>query len=138
MPLGTEVKLVRTWIREHNRQVKSSGKDVRILPLFMPKQSPWLNPIEPKWVYGKRAVFEPNGLLTAKELAQRICAYYRCAYEAYLALPEKVSCVCTSYLLDLIRDCLNEGLNLIFGVSGDQIAVHNDIGGRGCEYSTSV
>jgi len=34
---------------------------------------------------------EPNGLLTAKELALRICAYYRCAYEAHLALPEKVS-----------------------------------------------
>jgi len=24
-------------------------------------------------------------------LALRICAYYRCAYEAHLALPEKVS-----------------------------------------------
>jgi transposase len=84
-------KLVRTWIREHNQQVKSSGKGVRILPLFLPKQSPWLNPIEPKWVHGKRAVVEPNGLLTAKELAQRICAYYRCPYEAHLALPEKVS-----------------------------------------------
>jgi DDE superfamily endonuclease len=84
-------KLVRTWIREHNQQVKSSGKGVRILPLFLPKQSPWLNPIEPKWVHGKRAVVEPNGLLTAMELAQRICAYYRCPYEAHLAIPEKVS-----------------------------------------------
>jgi len=84
-------KLVRTWIREHNQQVKSEGSGVRILPLFLPKQSPWLNPIEPKWVHGTRAVVEPNGLLTAKELALRICAYYRCAYEAHLALPEKVS-----------------------------------------------
>ena len=84
-------KLVRTWIREHNQQVKSLGKGVRILPLFLPTQSPWLNPIEPKWVHGKRAIVEPNGLLTAKELAQRICAYYRCPYEAHLAIPEKVS-----------------------------------------------
>jgi transposase len=84
-------KLVRTWIRKHNQQVKSEGRGVRILPLFLPKQSPWLNPIESKWVHGKRAVVEPNGLLTAKELAQRICAYYRCAYEAHLAIPEKVS-----------------------------------------------
>ena len=84
-------KLVRTWIREHNQQVKSSGKGVRLLPLFLPTQSPWLNPIEPKWLHGKRAVVEPNGLLSAKELAQRICAYYRCPYEAHLAIPEKVS-----------------------------------------------
>src|SRR5579875_893906 len=84
-------KIVRTWIREHNQQVKTSGKGVRILPLFLPKQSPWLNPIEPKWVHGKRAVVEPNGLLTAKQLAERICAYYHCSYEAHLSVPEKTS-----------------------------------------------
>jgi hypothetical protein len=84
-------KKVRTWIREHNQQVKLASKGVRILPLFLPKQSPWLNPIEPKWVHGRRAVVEPNGLLTAKQLAERICAYYHCAYEAHLSLPERVS-----------------------------------------------
>jgi transposase len=84
-------KRVRTWIREHNQQVKDEGCGVRILPLFLPTQSPWLNPIEPKWVHGKRAVVEPNGLLTAKELTQRICTYYRCAHEPHLALSEKVS-----------------------------------------------
>jgi len=40
-------KQVRTWIREHNRLVKQENKGVRILPLFLPKQSPWLNPINP-------------------------------------------------------------------------------------------
>jgi hypothetical protein len=84
-------KLVRTWLREHNQHVKQTGKGVRILPLLLPKQSPWLNPIEPKWVPGKRAVVEPNGLLSAKQLAERICAYYHCSYEAHLSLPEKVS-----------------------------------------------
>lgn len=84
-------KKVRTWIREQNQQVKRTGKGVRILPLFLPKQSPWLNPIEPKWVHGKRAVVEPNGLLTARLLAERICAYYGCAYEPHLVLSEKVS-----------------------------------------------
>ncbi len=84
-------KLVRSWIREHNQQVKTSGKGVRILPLFLPKQSPWLNPIEPKWVHGKRAVVEPNGWLSAKQLAERICAYYHCPYEAHLSIPDKVS-----------------------------------------------
>ncbi|GCE25872.1 hypothetical protein KDA_74370 [Dictyobacter alpinus] len=84
-------KIVRTWIREQNQKVKSKGQGVRILPLFLPKQSPWLNPIEPKWVHGKRAVVEPNGLLSAKQLAERICAYYHCSYEAHLSLPAKVS-----------------------------------------------
>ena len=32
-------KLVRTWIRDHNQQVKAAGQGVRILPLFLPKQS---------------------------------------------------------------------------------------------------
>jgi hypothetical protein len=84
-------KLGRTWIREHNVQVKTSGKGVRILPLFLPTRSPWLNPIESKWVHGKRAVVEPKGLLTARQLAERICAYYHCSYEAHLSIPEKVS-----------------------------------------------
>ncbi len=77
-------KIVRTWIREHNQQVKASGKGVRILPLFLPTQSPWLNPIEPKWVHGKRAVVEPNGLLTAKQLIERICAYYHLLVKKHL------------------------------------------------------
>jgi hypothetical protein len=36
---------VRTWIREHNQQVKQTGQGVRILPFLLPTQSPWLNPI---------------------------------------------------------------------------------------------
>jgi len=32
-------KIVRTWIHEHNQQVKLEGTGVRILPLFLPKQS---------------------------------------------------------------------------------------------------
>ncbi|OLB63376.1 MAG: hypothetical protein AUH94_03670, partial [Ktedonobacter sp. 13_2_20CM_2_54_8] len=59
--------MVRTWIREHNQQVKQTGKGVRILPFLLPTQSPWLNPIEPKWVHGKKAIVEPNSLLTAQQ-----------------------------------------------------------------------
>jgi hypothetical protein len=84
-------QIVRTWIREHNQQVKLTGKGVRILPLRLPTQSPWLNPIEPKWVHGKRAVVEPNGLLSSQQLAVRICAHFGCPYEAHLSLPEKVA-----------------------------------------------
>jgi transposase len=84
-------KIVRSWIRQHNVQVKKEKKGVRILPLFLPTQSPWLNPIEPKWVHGKRNIVETNGLLTAKQLALRACAYYGCSYEPHLFIPEKVA-----------------------------------------------
>jgi DDE superfamily endonuclease len=84
-------KIVQTWIMEHNHQVKRTGKGVRILPFHLPTQSPWLNPIEPKWVHGKRAIVEPNGLLSAKQLAERICSHFGCSYEAHLSLSEKVA-----------------------------------------------
>jgi hypothetical protein len=84
-------KMVRTWIREHNSEIKASGEGVRILPCFLPKQSPWLNPIEPKWVHGKRHVVERDGLLPAQQLAQRVCDYFQCSYEPHLVVPEKVS-----------------------------------------------
>jgi len=84
-------KQVKQWIRAHNQEVKQLGKGVRILPLYLPTKSPWLNPIEPKWVHGKRQVVERDRLLSARELAERVCAYYGCAYEPHLVLPEKVS-----------------------------------------------
>jgi hypothetical protein len=65
---------VRRWLREHNREVKTTGKGVRIVGCLLPRKSPWLNPIEPKWVHGKRAVSEPERLLTAEELEGRVCA----------------------------------------------------------------
>src|SRR6266567_7289720 len=83
--------MVRTWIREHNQQVKQTGKGVRILPFLLPTQSPWLNPIEPKWVHAKRNVVEHDGVLTARQLAERVCAYFGCSYESHLAIPEKVA-----------------------------------------------
>ena len=43
----------------------------------LPSKSPWLNPIEPKWAHGKRAMGEPMRKLTAAELKQRLCDYYR-------------------------------------------------------------
>src|SRR6266852_6501919 len=83
--------MVRTWIREHNQLVKNSGKGVRILPFLLPTKSPWLNPIEPKWVHAKKHIVEPDGLLSAKQLAERICAHFGCSYEPHLALVEKVA-----------------------------------------------
>ena len=82
---------VHTWIRQHNRQVKQEGKGVRILPCFLPTKSPWLNPIEPKWVHGKRAIIEAARLLTAQEVAERVCGYFGCDHEAHLVIPVQVA-----------------------------------------------
>jgi hypothetical protein len=82
---------VRAWIQAHNRQVKQQGHGVRILPCYLPVKSPWLNPIEPKWVHGKRAIVEPARLLSAQEVADRVCAYAGCAHEPHLAIPDKVA-----------------------------------------------
>jgi hypothetical protein len=82
---------VRTWIRDHNRRARETGTGVRIVPCLLPVKSPWLNPIEPKWVHGKRKVVEPTRLLPARELAERVCAAFRCPYEPHLAIPKVVA-----------------------------------------------
>jgi transposase len=80
---------VRDWLRQHNRQVKRSGRGVRLLACFLPSKSPWLNPIEPKWLSGKKRVVEPTRLLTAQELEERVCATYGCPREPHLVAPPK-------------------------------------------------
>jgi hypothetical protein len=79
-------RAVRDWIRGHNRAVKQSGRGVWIVRCQLPSKSPWLNPIEPKWVHGKRRVVEPARLLTARELSDRVCAAFGCAHEPHLTL----------------------------------------------------
>jgi hypothetical protein len=90
---------VRTWLRANNQQVKATGAGVRILVCPLPTKSPWLNPIEPKWVHGKRAVVEPDGLLPAAVLEERVCDYYGCPVEPHLTIPQAVAGSCTSRLL---------------------------------------
>jgi transposase len=75
---------VKGWIRNHNRQGKQDGPGVRIIVCPLPTKSPWLNPIEPKWVHGKRAVVEPARLLSAAELEERVCAYFDCQPQGHL------------------------------------------------------
>jgi transposase len=82
---------VRRWLRQHNQQVKRGAVGVRIAVCQLPSKSPWLNPIEPKWVHGKRAVSEPDRLLSAAELEARVCAYYRGNREEHLVMPKKVA-----------------------------------------------
>lgn len=71
-------KRVRAWIKAHNRRVKQEG-GVRLVVCPLPVKAPWLNPIEPKWLHGKRAIVEPDRVLTAQEVKDRVCEYYGCA-----------------------------------------------------------
>jgi hypothetical protein len=84
-------KEVRRWLGSHNRRVKESGCGVRVVSCLLPKQSPWLNAIEPKWVHAKRKVVEPEGLLGVYELAERVCRVFDCPHYEHLSIPRKVA-----------------------------------------------
>ena len=77
-------RMVRDWLRQHNRAAKPEGK-VRILLCQLPTKSPWLNRIEPHWMHGKKAIVEPTRKLTAAELTTRVCDYYRCDLLSHLS-----------------------------------------------------
>jgi hypothetical protein len=68
---------VRTWVKEHNRIAKEKGT-CRLIICRLPSKSPWLNPIEPKWLHGKRAIAEPVRTLPMAEFITRVCQYYHC------------------------------------------------------------
>ncbi len=79
-------KAVQGWLRQHNRAVKQAGHGVRIVSCFLPTRSPWLNPIEPRWVHGKRRVVEPARRLTADELERRVCAAFHVPHYEHLTI----------------------------------------------------
>jgi hypothetical protein len=80
-------KRVRQWIDRHNRRVRRAKSGCRIRVCGLPVKAPWLNPIEPKWVHGKRAIVEPDRKLSAGEVQQRACDYYGCKLQPLLAKP---------------------------------------------------
>ena len=60
MPPGMSVRRCAPGSAPTTGQVKQQGQGVRILVCYLPVKSPWLNPIEPKWVHSKRAIVEPT------------------------------------------------------------------------------
>ncbi len=82
---------VQTWLRTHNQQVKQEKHGVRIVACSLPIKSPWLNPIEPKWIHTQRKIVEPARLLTARELEERVCAALHCPCEPHLSISVNVS-----------------------------------------------
>jgi transposase len=81
---------VQRWIREANQRVHREG-GVRLVPCLLPTHSPWLNPLESKWVHGKRRIVEPTRLLTALELEARVCAAFACPPSDHLVIPQEVA-----------------------------------------------
>lgn len=78
---------VRAWRKAHKRHAKQAG-GCRFILGRLPSKSPWLKPIEPTWVHGKRAVGEPARGLSMPELMQRIGAHYQCELTDPIAQPD--------------------------------------------------
>lgn len=77
---------VRAWLRAHNRAVKWGAKHgVRLVVCRLPRRSPWLNPIEPKWLHGKRSVSEPAAVLDEIELMARVYEHFACPAQPLLS-----------------------------------------------------
>lgn len=82
---------VRSWIAAHNRQVKTADAAVRIVACRLPIKSPWLNPIESKWVHGKKRIVEPARPLSMQELETRVYDALDAEPADHLTMPEKVA-----------------------------------------------
>lgn len=82
---------VHDWITAHNRQVKQTRQGIRIVSCSLPTHSPWLNPIEPMWKHGKQRVLEPDRVLSAPELSERVYATFEHPVEPFLTRSANVS-----------------------------------------------
>ena len=68
---------VLDWTRQHNGSVKRVG-GVEIIHFELPVRSPWLNNIEPCYVWVKRAIVEPDRKLSEQETVHRVCEHFGC------------------------------------------------------------
>jgi hypothetical protein len=64
----------RAWRKTPNRRGKREG-GWRLVGCPLPRQSPWLNRIEPPWGHGKRTMVEPERKWHVDALQHRLCAY---------------------------------------------------------------
>jgi hypothetical protein len=62
------------WLQGHPRPAQQAWGG-RVMGCRLPRQRPWLNPMEPTWVQGKRAVVDPARVLSRTALMPRVCAY---------------------------------------------------------------
>jgi transposase len=66
---------VSDWLAEHNSRAKRDG-GVQVVLCPLPVKSPWLNNIETRWGPAKRAILEPDRILTAQEVVSRVCEHF--------------------------------------------------------------
>ena len=66
---------VSDWLAKHNREAKRDG-GVQVVLCPLPVKSPWLNNIETRWGPAKRAILEPDRILTAQEVVSRVCEHF--------------------------------------------------------------
>lgn len=66
---------LRERIRQHNRNAERQGLP-RIVPYALPVGAPWLNPIEPHWLWAKRFVYKVEHPLTPELLRERVYEYF--------------------------------------------------------------
>lgn len=83
-------RLVRDWVRAHNQAVQRSARGVTLAPCLLPSRSPWLNPIEPKWLHAKRRIIEPDRVLSVVEVEDRVCHVFNCPRLVRLSLSNSV------------------------------------------------
>lgn len=62
-------------IRQHNRTANTQGLP-RIVPYRLPTGAPWLNPIEPHWLWAKRNIYSAEHPLTPELLRERVYEYF--------------------------------------------------------------
>ena len=68
-------KPVSDWLAKHNKSVKRYG-GIQVVLCPLPVKSPWLNNIETRWGPAKRAILEPDRILTAQEVVSRVCEHF--------------------------------------------------------------
>jgi hypothetical protein len=76
-------KPVSDWLANHNRAVKREGS-VEVVLCPLPVRSPWLNNIESRWGPAKRAILDPDRILTAQEVVSRVCEHFGAPSLPYL------------------------------------------------------
>lgn len=82
---------VRHGRRQHHQQIKGGAVGVRLVVCPLPSKRPWLNPMAPPWLHGKRAGLEADRLLSADTLQARVHADYGCQRQEHLIMPTKVA-----------------------------------------------
>jgi transposase len=83
-------RIVRDWTRDHNQRVQRTGCGVKLVLCPLPSQSPWLNPIEPKWLHAKRRIVAPDRVLSVIEVEERVCHVFNCPQLDHLSLSNAV------------------------------------------------